>query len=93
MIAYQNETHYPVIFGRTDRRYTFTVTLSSADTLTGTILRNGRTIAPLGRSRRARLHRLTWTYGNAAAGTYQLQLRRGNGSVLTPKIAHNPTWY
>ena len=93
-IARHNGVHYPVVLGNASGSYTFTVLLTSNDTLRGEIYYNGRKIGETSHgNRRTNLHRLQWSYRNRSNGTYTVKFIRGNGRAFNAKFAHNRTWY
>ena len=89
-----NRIYFPVILGKSSGKYKFIINSPRRNTFPiFKIRRNGRTILSKPRKTPRRGHiTLTWKYGKAPAGIYELYIVNGKGKRRTFRFRHNPRW-
>lgn len=89
------ETYFPVILGQPSVQYQFVIFSPERTTFpTFAIRRNGQIIYNQPRNNPTQNYvSLTWKYGNAPAGTYELYLVDGSGKTRNFRFQHNPNWF
>lgn len=86
---------FPVILGQSSNSYEFVINSPQRVALpTFEIRRNSRAVYSSPRPNPRSGHiRLSWPYGNAPAGVYQLYLVDEKGNRRTFSFEHNPDWF
>lgn len=86
--------YFPVILGKSSGKYEFIINSPRRTTFpTLKIRRNGKTVLSKSLKSPRRGHiKLTWKYGKAPAGLYELYIRNGKGRRRTFLFKHNPKW-
>jgi hypothetical protein len=87
--------YFPVILGQPSGSYKFVINSPQRTSLpTFEIRRNGRAVYSSSRSQPQQGQvSLTWIYGDADAGSYELYIVDGEGTSRSFSFEHNPDWF
>lgn len=87
--------YFPVVLGQSSSAYEFVIYSPQRSTFpTFEIRQNGKTVYKNPRNTPQQgLIRLTWSYGNAPAGSYELYIVDGEGQRRSFRFEHNSAWF